>query len=136
MKNLIKICFALALTLPFAACSENNAANAVKDATAKAAEGVDKMKAEFAKLSEGQLGEVTKSITELQSKAASATGEKKTEVDGMLKNIMAKKDELMKMMGDVKGMAAGAGFDGMKDKLTNGIADLKKMVEAAMAKLK
>lgn len=137
MKNTIKLCLAFALAIPLAACSENNAAtSAVKDATAKATAGIDSMKAEVSKMAEGSMVEVNKSIDELKTKAAGLTGDKKTEVDGLLKNIMTKKDDIMKMLGDVKGMGAGAGFDDMKNKIMGAIPELKKMIEAAMAKLK
>lgn len=136
MKNSSKLCLALLLALPLAACGEKSAADTMKGAASSATAKIDEMKASFTKLTEGQMGDVTKSIEELTSKASTLTGDKKTEVDGLLKNIMTKKDDLMKMFTDMKGMAGGAGFDGMKDKLTNGIGELKKLVEAAMAKLK
>lgn len=126
MKHSTKICLALALAIPLAACSENKAAGTgMKDAAAK----VEGAAGDMAKMADAPMAEVTKSISELSSKAAAATGEKKTEVEAMIKNIMAKKDELMKMVPDLS--AAG-----MKEKFTNGVAEIKKMIEAAMAKLK
>lgn len=137
MKHTTKISLALLLALPLAACGENKAASsAVKDAVGSATAGIDAMKTELSKMTDGSMGEITKSIDELKSKASGLTGEKKTEVEGLIKNITSKKDEIMKMIGDVKGMSDGAGFAGMKDKITNAIPELKKMIEAAMAKLK
>lgn len=138
MNTTTKLLFAAVLALPLAACGENNAAtNAVKDVAGSATAAFDQAKEAAGKLFDGQLGDVGKQITELQSKASSLTGEKKTEVDGLIKQITSKKDDLMKMFGDMKGLTSGgANFDGMKDKLTNGIAEIKKLIETAMSKLK
>jgi hypothetical protein len=137
MKHSIKLCLALALAIPLAACSENNAATtAMKDATAAAGSAVDSMKAEVSKMAEGSMVEVNKQIGDLQTKAAGLTGEKKTEAEGLIKNIVAKKDDIMKMLGDMKGMGAGAGLDGMKSKIMGAIPELKKMITDAMAKMK
>ena len=138
MKPTNKLLLAALLALPLAACGENNAAtNARQDAAGSATAAFDKVKEEAGKMFDGQLGDVGKQVTELQSKASSLTGEKKTEVDGLLKEIVAKKDGLMKMFGDMKGLTSGgANFDGMKEKLTSGIAEIKKLIETAMAKMK
>lgn len=137
MKNTIKLCLALLVALPLAACSENNAAtNAVKDAAASATAAVDKLKGEFGKVFDGDMAGITKSISELQSKAGSLTGEKKTEVDGLMKQITSKKDELTKMFGDMKSMTDTNAFTSMKDKLTNGVGEIKKLIDTAMSKLK
>ncbi|MBL8858157.1 MAG: hypothetical protein JNL28_06630 [Planctomycetes bacterium] len=126
MNSTTKISLALALALPLAACGENKAApSVVKDAAGK----VEGAVGDVAKMAEAPLAEVTKSISELTTKAASLTGEKKTELEGLIKNITAKKDELMNM---TKDMSAA----GVKEKFNAGLADLKKMVEAAMAKVK
>ena len=126
MKNSIKLSLALALAIPLAACGENKAApSVIKDAAAK----VEGAAGDLAKMADAPMAELTKSIGDLSSKASSLTGEKKTEVEGMIKNIMAKKDELMSMTKDM-------GAAGMKDKFTNGVAEIKKLIDAAMAKLK
>mgnify|MGYP001170223475 CR=1 FL=1 len=138
MKTTMKLALALTLSLPLAACGENNAAEtkeANKGAMGALAEKAGEMKDSAMKMFDGQIGDVSKSIDELKSKSASLTGEKKTEIDGLIKNIMAKKDEVMKMIGDLKGMD-GSALEGLKTKINEAIPALKKMVDEAMAKLK
>lgn len=139
MKITTKLALVLTAVLPLAACSENQAANGEKGAggamsamTAK----LDDLKSAATKMFDGQLGDATKSIDELKSKAAALTGDKKTEVEGLLKAILAKKDDVMKMIGDLKGLTDTAGLDGMKGKIGDAMAALKKMIEDAMAKAK
>ena len=154
MKNIVKMSLALALVVPFASCNKegsSSTANAAGKVTAEATKGAteaakgatdatkakfDEMKTSFAKATEGSMGDVSKQIDEIKKKAEALTGEKKTEFEGLVKSITAKKDELVKMFSDMKGMSEGAGVTEMKGKLEMGMADLKKMVEAAMAKLK
>lgn len=135
MKNQTKLCLALVLALPLAACGEKKAADSMKDAASAATSKIEDIKASFAKMTEGQMGDISKSISDLQSKAASLTGEKKAELDGLIKNIAAKKGDLVKMFDDAKGLT-GDGFEKMKEKLATGIDEIKKMIDSAMAKLK
>ena len=109
---------------------------AAKGATDAAKAKSEEMKAAFAKATEGSMGDVSKQIDEIKKKAEALTGEKKTEFDALVKSIVAKKDELAKMFTDMKGMTEGPAFTEMKGKLEMGMADLKTMVETAMAKLK
>ncbi|MDZ4773449.1 MAG: hypothetical protein SGI72_09985 [Planctomycetota bacterium] len=127
MKNTIQFCLALALAIPLAACSENKAGTStMKDAADKVSAGVDSMKAEVSKMTEAPMAEAGKQISELQTKAANMTGEGKTKLEGMIKSITAKKDDIMKMMGDMKGAD-------IKDKIMNNITELKKMITEAFA---
>lgn len=140
MKSMIQLGLALALALPVTvACSENKAASpadALKGASEAAKGKFDEVKAAFAKATEGQMGDVGKQIDEIKKKAEGLSADKKTEIDALVKNIVAKKDELMKMFGDMKSAGEGAGFDGLKSKLEGGIGELKKLIETAMSKLK
>ena len=156
MKNIVKMSLALALAVPFTfACSKEGgsstanasgkvsaaevtkgATEAAKGATDAAKAKSEEMKAAFAKATEGSMGDVSKQIDEIKKKAEALTGEKKTEFDALVKSIVAKKDELAKMFTDMKGMTEGPAFTEMKGKLEMGMADLKTMVETAMAKLK
>lgn len=122
MKNPIKICLALALALPLAACGENKAAQTtMKDAGSAVAAGWETVKAEAVKATD----EASKSLGELETKASAMTGEAKTKLDAMIKSIKAKKDEIAKLS-EEKTEAAGA-------KLKTAIADLKKMINDATA---
>lgn len=127
MKNTIQFCLAFALAIPLAACSENKAApNTMKDAADKVSSSVDSMKAEVSKMTEAPMAEANKQISELQTKAASLKGDGKAKLETMIKNITAKKDDIMKMIGDMKGAD-------MKDKIMNNITELKKMITEAFA---
>lgn len=154
MKNIVKMSLALALVVPFSfACSKEgsgsttNAApkmgeaaksmsETAKGATEAAKGKFDEMKASFAKATETSMSDIGKQIDELKTKTAALTGEKKAELEGLVKNITAKKDELMKTFTDMKGAGEGTAFTDMKGKLESGVTELKKLVESAMAKLK
>jgi len=161
MKNIVKMSLALALVVPFVtSCSKEgssgttkaaekmtesakeataaakSATDSAKSATEAAKLKFDDMKAAFAKSTEGAMGDIGKEFDSLKTKAAALNGEQKNEMEALVKNITAKKDEVVKMFSDMKGMSDSAGFTEMKGKLEMGMADLKKMVETAMAKLK
>lgn len=127
MKNTTKLVLALSLAFPLAACSENSAAsNTMKDAANKTAAAAESMKADITKMMETPMADASKSISDLQHKAATMTGDAKTKLDAMIKNIIAKKDEIMKMASELQG-------SDIKEKITNGINELKKMISEAMA---
>jgi hypothetical protein len=127
MKNTTKLVLALTLLVPLAACSENKAAsNTMKDAADKTMAAAESMKAEIAKMTEAPMAEASKSIADLEKKAAAMSGDGKAKLETMIKNIIAKKDDIMKMASQLQG-------SDIKEKITSGINELKKMISDAMA---
>jgi hypothetical protein len=127
MKNTTKLVLALTLLVPLAACSENKAAsNTMKDAADKTMAAAESMKAEIAKMTEAPMAEASKSIADLEKKAAAMSGDGKAKLETMIKNIIAKKDDIMKMASQLQG-------SDIKEKITSGINELKKLISDAMA---
>lgn len=117
-----KICLALALLFPLAACNENkSASDTMKDAGNKVAAGWETLKAEVKEATD----DASSSISELETKASARTGDGKAKMEDWIKRIKAKSKELAELAED-KSEAAG-------DKIKRGIADLKQMIHDATA---
>ena len=126
MKKPTRLALALTLALPLVACGENSAATkAMKDGADKVVATTESMKAEIKQLTDPAVDEASRAIDDLEKKASQASGEAKAKYDTAIKNITAKKNEIVKM--------ASEQGENVKAKVSKGIDELRQMIHDATA---
>lgn len=134
MNHTIKLSLALALALPLAACNENKAA-APSTTNTSTTSMMDAAKTHLSN-APADLADATKSISDLEMKSASMSGESKSKLDSLLTSIKSKRDDIAKMISEMQTSPVGNSLDGLKTKINNALAELKKMISDAQAAAK
>ncbi|MCY2959187.1 MAG: hypothetical protein NTY35_03395 [Planctomycetota bacterium] len=141
--NSLHLAIAAALVLPLATgCSKESTKAAgggsamdVKDMGAKATEAAKQFTGQFEelkKMADGKLKGVDMTLADLKTKAGAKTGDAKSQIETLMTQLTAKKDEITKMFSgfDMKSLDMKS-FEALKAKVEPMVAELTKLLEKA-----